>query len=58
VEPAVVTGIARDAAEPVDRVTYAPYADEEPVCSSGVDIPGWRQRQDWYLTLYLPPLLP
>lgn len=51
VEPETVASIAASR-----RIVFAPYGEEEAICSSGVDIPGWRRRQDWYLTLYLPPL--
>jgi hypothetical protein len=54
IEPSVVADIVNDTAA---GVVYAAYGDEDPVCSSGVDIPGWGRRQHWYLTLYLPPRL-
>lgn len=56
VAPDVVDGIAQDSTKTSDRTIYAPFANEEPIFSSGRDIPGWRRRQDWYLTLYMPPI--
>ena len=56
-EETVVSGIERDGAiQTTDTVTYAAYPGEEPIFSAGRHVPGWRRRQEWYLTLYLPPL--
>jgi hypothetical protein len=54
-DDSVVQGIDEDEALERDRTEYRTYPGEEAIFSAGSHVRGWRHRQDWYLTLYLPP---
>jgi hypothetical protein len=52
---ATVAGLRQDAREAGVAISYESFPGEEAVFSAGSDIPGWGQRQEWYLPLLLPP---